>query len=103
MDRPISIDVDLIVEIIGLPTYGEKPEKYMDDKTKEKSKENDIKNKYGTHRGSIGIIIRQINAPTTKFVIKMMACKLLIKCHKEESPIGVIETATQCEKGSLLS
>ena len=25
MDRPISIDVELIVEIMGLPTDGEKP------------------------------------------------------------------------------
>jgi hypothetical protein len=34
MDRHVSIDVDLIAEITGLPTDGEKPEQYMDDKTK---------------------------------------------------------------------
>jgi hypothetical protein len=37
MDRPVSIDVDLISEIIGFPTDGEKPEQYLDDKTKEKA------------------------------------------------------------------
>jgi hypothetical protein len=36
MDMPISIDVDLIAAITGLPTNGEKPEKFLDDKTKEK-------------------------------------------------------------------
>jgi hypothetical protein len=35
MDRPVSIDVDLIVEITGLPIDGAKPEQYLDDKTKE--------------------------------------------------------------------
>jgi hypothetical protein len=38
-----------------------------------------------------------------KFVMKLMACKLLRKCHKEESPTGVIATTMQCKKGSLLS
>jgi hypothetical protein len=37
MDRPVSIDVDLIAEITGFPTDGENPEQYLDDKTKEKA------------------------------------------------------------------
>jgi hypothetical protein len=37
MDRPIPIDVDLIVKITGMPTDGVKPEQYLDDKTKENS------------------------------------------------------------------
>jgi hypothetical protein len=37
MDRPVPINVDLIAEITGLPTDGEKPEQYLEDKTKEKS------------------------------------------------------------------
>lgn len=32
-----------------------------------------------------------------------MACKLLIKCRKEEAPIGVISVVMQCAKGSLLN
>ena len=65
--------------------------------------EDEIKKKYGTNRGSKGIIIRQINEPTTKFVTNIMACKLLRKCHKDESFVGVIATVVQCAKGSLLS
>jgi len=65
--------------------------------------EDEIKRKYGTERGSKGMIIRQMNELETKFVTKLMACKLLRKCHKEKSPAGVIATVTQCAKGSLLS
>jgi hypothetical protein len=35
--KPISIDVDLIVKITGLPIDGEKPEQYLDDKTNKKT------------------------------------------------------------------
>jgi hypothetical protein len=35
MDRPVPINVDLIATITGLPTDGEKPEQYLEDKTKE--------------------------------------------------------------------
>jgi hypothetical protein len=65
--------------------------------------ENEIKNKYDTERGSRGIIIKQINEPTTRFATKLMACKLLRKCRKEESPAGVISAVVQCTKGSLHS
>jgi hypothetical protein len=54
MDIRVSIDVDLIAEITGLPTDGEKPEQYLDDKTKEKAIEDEIKSKYGTDIGSWG-------------------------------------------------
>jgi len=32
MNMPVSIDVDLISFITGLPSYGEKPVQYMDNK-----------------------------------------------------------------------
>jgi hypothetical protein len=35
MDRPLSIDVDLMAEITGLPTDGEKTTQYLYDKKKE--------------------------------------------------------------------
>jgi hypothetical protein len=103
MERHVSIDVDLIAEITGLLTDGEKPEHYLDDKTKEKYLAEEMKKKYGTERGSRGIIINRISEPTMRLEMKLMACKLLRKCHKEEAPAGVIAATTQCAKGSLLS
>jgi hypothetical protein len=43
MDRLVSIDVNLIVEITGLPMDGEKPAQYLDDNTKEKYLEEEMK------------------------------------------------------------
>jgi len=57
MNMSVSINVYLIAKITGFPTDGEKPEQYLDDKTKEKSLPEEMKNKYGTERGSRGIII----------------------------------------------
>jgi hypothetical protein len=65
MDRPVLINVDLITEITGLPTDGEKPEKYLEDKTKVKSISDEIKVKYGVERGNRGIRINDINDPVT--------------------------------------
>jgi hypothetical protein len=71
MDRPVPISVDLIATIIGLPTDGEKPEQYLEDKAKAKAISNEIKAKYGMDRGNRGIMIKDINDPTTQFA-KMM-------------------------------
>jgi hypothetical protein len=57
METLVSIYVDLIAEITGLPIDGEKPEQCLDDKTKEDSLAEEMKKKYGTDRGSLGIII----------------------------------------------
>jgi hypothetical protein len=95
MDRSVSIDVELISFITGLPSDGEKPMQYMDDKTKEKALMEEMKNTYGTERGSRGIIIKRISDPTTRMETKLMACKLLQKCHKEEVPTGVIVAAAR--------
>jgi hypothetical protein len=45
---------------------------------------------YGTYRGSKGIIINKISEPVMRLEMKLMACKLLRKCHKEEAPARVI-------------
>jgi hypothetical protein len=62
-----------------------------------------MKKTYGTMRGSRGIIINRINEPATRLETKLMACKLLRKCRKEEAPAGVIAAVAQCVKGTLLS
>jgi hypothetical protein len=36
------------------------------------------------------IIIKWISDTTTRMETKLMACKLLQKCHKEEVPTGVV-------------
>jgi hypothetical protein len=62
--------------------------KYLDDKTKEKSLAEEMKQTYGTERGSRGIIINRISEPMMRLETKLMACKLLRKCRKEECQQG---------------
>jgi hypothetical protein len=50
-----------------------------------------------------GIVINRINEPFTSTETKLMACKLLRKCCKEEAPTWVITVVTQCTKWTLLS
>jgi hypothetical protein len=103
LDRPVSIYFDLIVAITGLRTNGEKLEQYLDEKTKENTLEDKMKKTYGIVRGSRGIVINRISELVTRMETKILACKFLSKCHKEEAPTRVIVGAAQCVKGTLLN
>jgi hypothetical protein len=103
MDRSVPINVDLIAAITRIPTNEENPEKYLEDKTKAKSISDEIKAKYGTERGNNGIRISDINDPATRFATRMLSCKLMCKCRKEEVSAGVVADAAKCAKGSSMS
>jgi hypothetical protein len=93
LEQLVSIDVDLITYITWFPSRGMDREKFLEDKTKEKSLAEEMKNKYDTERGSHGIIIRHISDIATRMATKIMACKFLRKCCKEEVPVGVVAVA----------
>jgi hypothetical protein len=103
LDEPISIDVELISFITRFPSNGENLVQYLDDNTKEKALAEEMKKTYGTERGSCGIIIKMINDASTWMARKLMACKLLRKCHKEEVPMGVVIATTQCANDTMIS
>jgi hypothetical protein len=103
MDRSVHIDVDLIEKITGFPTSGVKPEDYLENKARDKEIAEEVKAQFGTNRGNRGIVIKDINDPAMRFSMKLMACKLLRKCRKEEAPTGVIAAVVQCAKGIVLS
>jgi hypothetical protein len=48
LDKPVSIDVELISFIRGLPSNDNNLSQHLDDKTKEKSLTKDMKKNYGT-------------------------------------------------------
>jgi hypothetical protein len=51
LDKLVSIDIEIIVHITGMPSWGMDPAQFLDDKTKNKSLAKEMKNKYGTDRG----------------------------------------------------
>jgi hypothetical protein len=79
------------------------PAQFHDDKTKEKELTEDMKKKFGTNKRTQGNIIKRIKYFTIQMAAKIMACKLLRKCHKEEVPTGVIAVAAQCVEGTTIS
>jgi hypothetical protein len=103
LDRPVPITVELITQITGLPSRGMDPALILDDKSKEKALAEEMKKKYGTARGTRGIIIKWINNAVTQLGANILACKLLRKCRKDEVPAGVIAVAAQCAEGTFVS
>jgi hypothetical protein len=75
----------------------------LDNKSKEKALAKEMKKKYGTARGKMGIIIKRINNAATQLGANILAYKLLRKCHKDEVLTGVIAVATQCTEGIFMS
>jgi hypothetical protein len=73
LDNHASIDVELIVKIIGLPIRGMDPALCLDEKTKEKALAEEMNKKYGTDRGTRGIMIKRINDTTTQLAMKLLA------------------------------
>jgi hypothetical protein len=70
------------------------PAQFLKEKTKEKSLAEEMKKKYDTKRGSRRIIIRCISDITTRMATKIMACKFLKKCRKEEVTAEVFVATT---------
>jgi hypothetical protein len=79
LEQIISIDVDLIAYITRIPSRGDAPSQFLEDKMKEKALDEEIKNKYGTKRGSCLIIIKHISDAVIRIDTKNMACKLIRK------------------------
>jgi hypothetical protein len=73
LDKNVSIDIDLIAHITGLPSRGMDPAQFLDEKAKDKTLMEEMKNKFGTDRGMQGIIIKQINDFATQMVGIIMA------------------------------
>lgn len=103
MDKRMLIDVELIANIKGLPSQGMDPAHFLDDKAKEKALAEEMKKKYGTDRGTRGIIIKRINDAATQLGAEILAYKLLRKFRREEVQDGVVAVAAQCAEGTTVS
>jgi hypothetical protein len=90
MEKIVSIDVELVTHITGLPSRGMDLGQFLKYKTKEKPLDEEMKKKYDTERGSRRIIIKIISDIATRMETKIMTCKLIRKCHKEEVSTGVV-------------
>jgi hypothetical protein len=90
LEEPVSINKIILAQ-------------YLDDKTKKKSLVEEMKKTYVIERGSHDIIIKRISDATTRMATKIMACKMLRKCRKDEVLAGVVTAAAPCAHGTMLS
>jgi hypothetical protein len=102
LDKLVLIDVELIANITILPSQGMDATQFLDDKTKEKSLAEEMKNKYGTDTGTRGIILKRINDVSTQMGAKILSCKLLRNFRREEVPTWVVAVAAQCVEGTTV-
>jgi hypothetical protein len=86
MKRPMQIDVALISKIIGLSTVGTQTNDYLENKARKKELAEQVKVEFETTPGNKCIVIKDINDNAKWFANKLMECKLLRKCYREESP-----------------
>jgi hypothetical protein len=61
LDRPVSIDMELIVCITGLSSKGEDPLPFFTEKSKEKAYSKKMKDKYDTFIVARGLDLARIN------------------------------------------
>jgi len=103
MESSVPIDVHPIAKIICFPTNNVKPKHYLDNKARDKEIAKEVTVQFGIDKGNKGIVINDINGHAMRFSTKLMTCKLLMKCRKEEALTGVIAAVVQCAKGIVLS
>ena len=78
LDNPISVDIELIATIIGLPVVGMNPTPFLR-KYQETMISVRMKEKYDVIRDKRGFLISSINDHTVCFAAKVLASKMLHK------------------------
>jgi hypothetical protein len=72
-------------------------------KAGEKAQSEAIKDKFHTFRGKGGLDVANINDDSVPFSMKVMACKLLRKCRKDEVFASIIAATKKCTEGVQLN
>jgi hypothetical protein len=98
LDPLVSIDTALIACIIGLPKSNKDLTTFFN-KRGERSLSELMKEKFQTFRGKMGLDVKNINDNNVRFLMQVLAYKLLHKYRKDELPTTVIAVAKKCVEG----
>jgi len=74
-------------KVSGLRTKGDDPGNAIMD---EDATQEEVCTKYGTHRGSIGAVVYDINDAKVRFSTRILSRKMLRKCDEDECLLGII-------------
>ena len=76
LDKPYSVDVDLISVITGLQRAGTDTVSILG-KDKDPALITKVKNKYDLDRANRGFLVSSINDPAVRLAIMILSCKVL--------------------------
>lgn len=77
LNPPVSIDVELIHRIIGLPIVEEDPSSLFADKKTDRVAAAQITTEYNLQRGNRGLLVKDISDKVTQFGAQILIGKLL--------------------------
>lgn len=103
LDPPVSIDAELIHQIMGLPLVGEDLRSFFGDKKSDKALAAKVSGDYNLERGHQGLIFEGLQDPAVRFGAQILAGKLLRHQGPDEGNAGCIIAATKCVEGVLMS
>jgi hypothetical protein len=96
MDKPYPIENNKMQWVSGLPTSGE----YLVVTINEKDiKQEDIYTQFETCRGKSRVVIPDINDQLVRFATQLLSWKMILKCRKDEFPLGVVVNVEHCVGG----
>jgi hypothetical protein len=78
---------------MGLPTVEEDLSILFENNYGENTLYVGMKEKFNTFRGKRGLDVCSISDDVVRFLVKVLACKLLRKCQKDEVLIAIITAA----------
>ena len=99
LDSSVTIMVDLIADITGLPKDGPDPLQYFRGKDNDKRLAARLEKKYGLRHNGWDFRIDSINDHAMHISARILASKIVGKNFPIQSNLGLIACAEQCAEG----
>jgi hypothetical protein len=99
----VSIDIELIAWITRFLMVGEDLLPLFTDKANEKAWLERMKEKFDMFRGAHRLDVLSINDDYASFVMQVLSCKFLRKCHKDQVLACAIGEMDKCIEGVQLN
>ena len=98
-DKKIPINGELIHRITALPIAGPDPGTEFPSKHEDTKLTQSMKERFSLTKGKRGYHTSVIQHHNIRFVVELLACKLMRKCRPYEVPAPVIRIAANCTEG----
>ena len=98
INKKVSVDVELIAVVTGLPLPGIESASYFK-KYQDTMLETKMKDTYNFSRDTIGFLINSINDHTVQLTAKIWTTKLLKKMQSNQCIAGEIKVVEPCAEG----